>query len=128
MTQSGTQCTIANAHQRHGNDGTQHNDLQRYERANERAYPAVARLSLAQFGNDIDYLVRRIDALLAQAFDKQPSTIPLPVLAQSLAGIYSWVLQAWLNGQSSMTGEEVAAYLQRLVSATIKEALGVTQE
>jgi len=102
VTQNGTQCTIANAHQRHGNDGTQHNDLQRYERANERAYPAVARLSLAQFGNDIDYLVRRINALLAQAFeqslqqdfDKQPSTIPLPVLAQSLAGIYSWVLQA----------------------------------
>lgn len=103
------------------------NFLQRMQPSN-----ATPTITLYQFGNDIDYIFGQMDALLtaaftqslAHAFAGKPSTMPLPVLAQSIAGMYSGVIRAWFTGQSTQPAAVVARQLQRLAGAAIQEALG----
>ncbi|MCE7989731.1 MAG: TetR/AcrR family transcriptional regulator [Caldilinea sp. CFX5] len=95
--------------------------------------PAAASIfSLYRFGPDLDYLLGNMDKRLtsafaqslAQAFADRKSTIPLSLLAASIAGIYGAVIRSWLADPATMTAAEVAQYLQRLVRATLCEALG----
>lgn len=95
-------------------------------------YSDIPIASFYQFGNDIEYLMRKIDELLAatflqnlqDAFGEEIQQIPLPILAYSIAGSYGMILRGWFTHQLSLTEEEVAASLQKVVYAAIREALG----
>ena len=98
------------------------------QRMQPTAPPTV---TLYQFGNDIDYIFQTMNELLttafaqslAHAFADKSTTIPLPVVAQSIAGMYSGVIRAWFTGESTQPAAVVASQLQRLTGATIQEAL-----
>lgn len=93
---------------------------------------AVPTITLYQFGNDIDYIFGQMDKLLTAAFTQslvhafadKTSTMPLAVVAQSIAGMYSTVIRSWFTGQAVQPAAVVATHLQRLARATIQEALG----
>ncbi|HNN49157.1 MAG TPA: hypothetical protein PKM12_09270, partial [Marmoricola sp.] len=96
---------------------------------------ATPTVTLYQFGNDIDYIFQTMNELLtaafaqslAHAFADKSTTIPLPVVAQSIAGMYSGVIRAWFTGQSTQPAAVIASQLQRLTGATIQEALRKTE-
>jgi AcrR family transcriptional regulator len=84
-----------------------------------------------RLGKDTDYLVRRINELLVtqleaslrHAFREEESTIPLAVLARSVAGSYSWIIQWWLLEERTIPAPTLARYVHRLVRATVSEAM-----
>ena len=92
---------------------------------------ALPLFSLYRFGQDIDYLFNNMDKLMTQAFTQslvhafgdKPSTIPYTFLAASIAGIYSTTIRTWLMSTPAVTADAVAAYMQRLVRATLQAAL-----
>jgi AcrR family transcriptional regulator len=80
---------------------------------------------------DFDLLVRRIDQLLArqfedglrQAFSESEFSIPFSILAQSIAGTYSWLLRWWFSQRIPIhTPAQFAAYIHRLARAAVLEA------
>lgn len=99
----------------------------------QRMQPTAApTITLYQFGNDIDYIFGQMDKLLTAAFTQslvhafadRTSTMPLAVVAQSIAGMYSTVIRSWFTGQAVQPAAAVATHLQRLARAAIQEALG----
>lgn len=84
-----------------------------------------------KLGKDVDYVVRRINEALAgqfeaglqRAFAENDSTIPFCVLAQPIAGIYSWLILSWFTNRQSLAAERLAGYIQRLTRAAVREAL-----
>ncbi|MCB0168436.1 MAG: TetR/AcrR family transcriptional regulator [Anaerolineae bacterium] len=89
------------------------------------------RMSLSyKLGKDVDYVVRRINEALARqfeaglhhAFAERDSSIPFCVLAQSIAGIYSWLILSWFMERQPFTAQQLAGYIHRLTRATIREA------
>lgn len=93
-------------------------------------------VSLTGLGDDADYLLRQISQLLRQAIEEQlrqllvesESTIPIPILAQSITGVYLWVLRGALEGQFPFTPHELAITIQRLQRALVHEALQKVDE
>lgn len=94
-------------------------------------HESVGTVSLYKFGKDVDYIVRRIDQLLANLFEASlhasftdaRSTIPFSVLARAIAGVYRYVITAWFMEPRSLPAQEIATYIHRLARATIQEAI-----
>lgn len=87
--------------------------------------------SVTSLGDDADYLLRQISQLLRSSLEEQlqhsfverASTIPFPILAQSMTGLYLWVLRGALEGQFPLVPHELATIIQRLNRALLHEAL-----
>ncbi|MEZ4860109.1 MAG: TetR/AcrR family transcriptional regulator [Caldilineaceae bacterium] len=88
-------------------------------------------VSLTRLGDDADYLLRQTSQLLHNAIEEQlrqllveaESTIPVPILAQSITGVYLWVLHGALEGQFPFAPHELATTIQRLQRALVHETL-----
>jgi AcrR family transcriptional regulator len=86
---------------------------------------------LYSLGNDLEFLIQRIDELMAQQFDDllrqafegEQLSMPVPTLAHSVAGVYSWVFRWWVSKHPPYTAAEVAGYVHRLTRAMLREAL-----
>ncbi len=82
---------------------------------------------------DADYIMMNVTRLLTeyvekglqQAFPDVESSIPLPVLASSIAGIYVMILMSWKVAYRDITGHQMAEYVHLLSRASIREAFGV---
>ncbi|CAN5828720.1 hypothetical protein BH10CHL1_BH10CHL1_15180 [soil metagenome] len=87
--------------------------------------------SLVELGADADYVMRQMDLLLSCQFEEslhlsfaeQTSTIPFSILAQSIAGTYSWLSRSSMQGDCTFTPLELAEYIHRLSRAMLREAL-----
>lgn len=86
-----------------------------------------------KLGNDIDYVMRHINeelfrqfkTSLHESFSEKESRIPFAILAQSIAGTYSWLIMGWLMQHQSVTVEQMAGYIHRLARAAVKEAMSI---
>lgn len=85
-----------------------------------------------KLGNDIDYAVRKIGELLArtiqeslsQSFTEKASSLPLPVVATSIAGIYVSLLVPWIARGAPQSPQELASHIHRLARGVLREAFG----
>ena len=81
-------------------------------------------------GADADYLMLNVTRLLTmyiekglrQAFSDQESSVPLSVLASSIAGIYVMILMSWKSAFRELDGHEMARHVQRLTRAVVGES------
>lgn len=88
-------------------------------------------VSLTSLGEDADYVFRHISLLLCQSIEEklhaawveQESTIPFPLLAQAIAGIYMGVLRGVAENQSAFSPEQLAETIERLNHALLREAI-----
>jgi hypothetical protein len=48
----------------------------------------------------------------------------LRLVAQSVAGTYSWLIRGWFMAGSPLSAEEMAAHIHHLARAAIREAFG----
>jgi AcrR family transcriptional regulator len=69
------------------------------------------------------YLSDQIEQGLKAAFGGVETRMPLPLLAQSIVGIYMSAFQWWITQQSADTPAQTAHYVHRLVRAVVLEAL-----
>lgn len=84
----------------------------------------------ADIGGDADYIMHHVVKLLAacveesisKSFPSKESSIPLPVLASSIAGTYFMVLMSVRDRLKGEPGERVAEYVHRLSRAAVQEA------
>lgn len=82
-------------------------------------------------GDDLLILMARIDDLLAAQFEHSLQTcfandstsIPIPVLARGIAGVYRWLLGKWLTRKSPYTPEQICGYAHRCARAMITDAM-----
>ena len=89
-------------------------------------------VSLTSLGDDADYVFRQISILLCQsieeklhaAWGEQASTIPFPLLAQAMTGIYMGLLRGVAENQSTFSPEQLAETITRLNGALLREAIG----
>ncbi|MCX6047916.1 MAG: TetR/AcrR family transcriptional regulator [Chloroflexi bacterium] len=85
-----------------------------------------------ELGADADYVIRQLDLLISRQFEEslhhsfaeQASAIPFAILAQSIAGVYSWLSRSAMLGDSAFTAMQLAEYIHRLSRAMLREALG----
>jgi AcrR family transcriptional regulator len=107
--------------------------LTRMRRMDQRANPAYYTLSKdLTFSREMTMIIRRVTMLLneqvggglKQAFEEQATTIPLPVLAETIVGIYTSLFNWWLSDRGGMTAEQAAGHIHRLIRATVREAFG----
>jgi len=55
-------------------------------------------------------------------------SIPLPLLAQSIAGTGSWIIRAWFMERRALTASRVAGHIHKLIRTAIREAfVGIVQ-
>jgi hypothetical protein len=96
-------------------------------------FQSYGRISLPltyKLGKDVDYVIPRIDALLAHQFEdslrrsfpEADSTIPFDILAQSIAATYSWLIRAWFTERRTLTAGQLATYMHKLTRAAIYAA------
>ncbi len=94
-------------------------------------YDGMRATFIAQLGRDVDYLIGTIDKLLvsqieqslASAFAGRSWTVPLPIVAQSIAGMYVKVIWAWFMDRHGTSPVQLAQAIQRLSRAVICESL-----
>ncbi|MDX2137364.1 MAG: TetR/AcrR family transcriptional regulator [Chloroflexota bacterium] len=72
-----------------------------------------------------DTLSHQVETGLAQAFVGMQSSVPLPLLAQSIVGNYTTLFAWWLTHDSALTPDEVARHIHHLTRAMIREALSL---
>jgi AcrR family transcriptional regulator len=72
-----------------------------------------------------DWCAREIASTLHVAFDEAESTVPIEVLAHSLAGAQLGLLHWWLQKRQSYSPEQLALTFHRLQRATIRDAFGL---
>ena len=85
----------------------------------------------ADIGADVDYIMREAVGMIAgvvekgleKLFSDTEYSIPLPVLSQSIAGIYGMVLMSWKTSFRDVDDVQLAEYIHRLTRAVIKEAM-----
>ncbi len=102
--------------------------LTQYQRYNTPPVSLAAKL-----GNDMDYVMQRINGLLIHqfedslhhAFEEADSTIPFHLLALSIAGVYNMLLTDWFMSATprSQTPEQLAEIIHRLARAIVQAAL-----
>ena len=105
--------------------------LQRYQQ-----YDNIPVSFLYELGNDVDYVVPRMEALLSlqfeeslrRSFSEDDSSIPFSVLARSIAGTYSWLIRCWFMERRTFTPDQVAEHIHRLTRAAIREAFDERDE
>ena len=66
---------------------------------------------------------QNMGANLRAAFPNSTFTVPLPLLAQAMAGTHIWLLDCFLERGFAYTAEEVAETSQRMMRAMLLEAL-----
>ena len=89
-------------------------------------------VSLTSLGEDADYVFRQISILLCRAIEEklhaawaeQESTIPFPLLAQAMTGIYMGLLRGVAENQSTFNPDQLAETIERLNRALLREAIG----
>jgi AcrR family transcriptional regulator len=87
-----------------------------------------------KLGSDLDYLMNNINLQLTaiienrlrNAFNDGSSTIPFPVLAQSISNLYSGLIMSWFNKYQGSDSRQFATNIHRMTRALIYEAIGKT--
>ncbi|ACS80805.1 TetR/AcrR family transcriptional regulator [Maridesulfovibrio salexigens] len=82
-------------------------------------------------GADLDYIMRGVVSLLGKSiqtglektFANTSSSVPFPVTASSIAGIYGMTFMTWKGTFPEISGEELADHVQRLIGAVIRESV-----
>lgn len=88
-------------------------------------------ITLTNLGDDADYILRQISTLLRQrieeelqqTFQAQESAVSLPILAQAITGIYLGLLRGAMEQQFDFSPHQLAATIQRLAQALLREAM-----
>jgi AcrR family transcriptional regulator len=84
---------------------------------------------LYSFGKDLEYVMRRLDHQLAMQFEASlkgsfnESRIPFPVLAHSVAGVYTWIFRLWLTTRASYSAQEIATYAHQMARAIVQTSV-----
>ncbi len=86
---------------------------------------------LFSFGMDFIYLRNMIEDVLAlhfeerlcRAFCQDELKIPIPVLARSMAGTFSWMIRWWSQDSPDYSPAEMASYMYGLIYSMLKDAL-----
>ena len=87
-----------------------------------------------KLGSDLDYLMNNINLQLTaiienrlrNAFNDVSSTIPFPVLAQSISNLYSGLIMFWFKKYQGSDSRQFATNIHRMTRALIYEAIGKT--
>jgi AcrR family transcriptional regulator len=82
------------------------------------------------FSREMTLILRRVTVLLSSqietglraAFGDASTRIPLPLIAESVVGIYTSLFSWWLTGDTSLTSEQAAAHIHHLIRAIVREA------
>ncbi len=106
--------------------------MRRMDQRNPAYYTLSKDLS---FSREMTLIIRRvtlllnnqIEAGLRQAFADVESCIPLPLVAQSIVGIYTSLFSWWLTEKSDLTAEQAAIHIHCLIRALVCQAFLVTQ-
>ena len=85
-----------------------------------------------KLGSDLDYLICNINLQLTAIIEKRlrnafkdgDSTLPLPILAQSVSNVYSGLIMSWFTKFQSCDVRHFATNIQRMTRALICEAIG----
>lgn len=85
-----------------------------------------------KLGSDLDYLINHInlqftaiiEKRLLYSFNDRDSTIPFPILAQSISNLYSGLIISWFTKYQSSDVRQFAANIHRMTRALIFEAIG----
>lgn len=85
-----------------------------------------------KMGSDLDYLISNINLQLAATIkerlrnlcDGGNSSIPLPILAQSISSVYSGLIMSWFTKFQSSDIRQFATNMHRMARAIIIEAIG----
>jgi AcrR family transcriptional regulator len=85
-----------------------------------------------KLGSDLDYLISNINFLLTatiekrllNSFNERDSSIPLPILAQSISNFYSGLIMSWFANFQSSNSRQFATNIQRMTRALIVEVFG----
>ena len=85
-----------------------------------------------KLGSDLDYLISNINLQLTATiekklrsfYDNEESSIPLPILAQSISSLYSGLIMAWFTEHKSSNIRQFATNIHRMTTALIHEAIG----
>ena len=86
-----------------------------------------------KLGSDLDYLMNNINLQLTsiiekrlhKAFNEENSTIPFPILAQSISNLYSGLMMSWFNKYQSSDSRQFATNIHRMIRALICEAIEI---
>jgi AcrR family transcriptional regulator len=89
-----------------------------------------------KLGSDLDFLIRNInhqfaaivEKRLLHSFNKWDSSIPLPIVAQSISNIYSGLIISWFTTFQSCGVRQFATNMHRMTRALISEAIGEKQK
>jgi AcrR family transcriptional regulator len=85
-----------------------------------------------KLGSDLDYLMSNINLQLTaiiknrlgNAFSDGDSTIPFPILAESISNLYSGLIMSWFTKYQSSDIRQFATNIHRMTRALIVEAIG----
>ncbi|MEM7130883.1 MAG: TetR/AcrR family transcriptional regulator [Chloroflexota bacterium] len=91
---------------------------------------ADTRMPFHDFGNDGAYILReigsrftqQIESNLENSFSGIEMEIPLPVVAQALAGIYVWIFQWWIMNNPPYSSKQMTTYTHRMVQGIMLSA------
>jgi AcrR family transcriptional regulator len=86
-----------------------------------------SRMPLVDLGNDASFVLRgiglaltaQIEESLIRSFPDMQANMPLPVVAQTVAGIYVWIFYWWVMGHPAYSPAEMASYTHRMVRGAI---------
>ncbi|MEM6284158.1 MAG: TetR/AcrR family transcriptional regulator [Chloroflexota bacterium] len=87
---------------------------------------------LYRLGAEVSVIQKLIDDALTDHFEMRlrlsfaPDELhtPLPMLARSLAGSFSWMIRWWVEDAPDHSPTEVAAHMQAVMVAAIRQAIG----
>lgn len=85
-----------------------------------------------KLGSDLDFLVSNVNLQLTATIEERlrnlwndgDSSIPLPILAQSISSLYSGLIMSWFTNFQSSNVRQFATDIQRMTRALIVEAIG----
>ncbi len=89
-----------------------------------------------KMGLDIGYIQHLIEESLAQhfatklqeAFSETEMKTPMPIVARSLAGMFSWMVKWWVQYSPEYTPEEMAKHVYSLMASIVREAVDISDE
>jgi AcrR family transcriptional regulator len=85
-----------------------------------------------KLGSDLDYLISNINLQLTATIEERlrsvyndgDSSIPLPILTQSISSLYSGLIISWFTKFQSSDIRQFATNIHRMTRAMISEAIG----
>lgn len=89
-----------------------------------------------KLGSDLDYLMSHINLQLTATIEiklrginsDRESSIPLPILAQSISSLYSGMIMSWFTNFHSTDIQEFTSNIHRMARALLFEAFGKNQK